>query len=134
MNKIVFCCLFLFPLFLNTQSIQSPSKEITLNFRLSDKGQPSYTLSYKSKPIILRSRLGIKLKEGGDLVYDFSIFNETWQPVVGEQSNIINQFNELAISLSQTTSNRKMNIIFKVYDEGVAFPYEFPKQEKLNYF
>jgi len=34
----------------------------------------------------------------------------------------------------QKKTNRKLNIIFKVYDEGVAFRYEFPKQEKLNYF
>jgi hypothetical protein len=40
----------------------------------------------------------------------------------------------MTVALSQAGTNRKMNIIFKVYDEGVAFRYEFPKQKDLNYF
>ncbi len=123
------------------QSIQSPSKEITIDFKLSSNGSPNYSVNYKNKPIVLESYLGIKLKDGGDLVSNFTInnskvdtFNETWQPVLGEQSNIVNHYNELTVYLSQKETNRKVNLIFKVYDEGVAFRYEFPKQEKLNYF
>lgn len=133
--------LLLFIAFLNAQSIQSPSKNISLDFKLSSDGIPSYSLNYKNKPIIVQSDLGIKLKETNSLDANFRIesfdqksVNETWQPVLGEQSNIKNNYNEMTVSLSQPSSNRKLNIIFRVFDEGVAFRYEFPKQQNLNYF
>ncbi len=133
---------FLFSaLFISAQSVQSPSKEITLGFKLSGKGQPTYTVNYKDKAVVLDSNLGLNLKNDTALINDFSIdsvgrksVNETWKPVLGELSNIKNNYNELTIALSQKSTARKMNIIFKIYDEGVAFRYEFPKQKNLNYF
>ena len=123
------------------QSVLSPSKQILLTFGFAEKGKPIYTVVYKNKPVILQSYLGITLKEGTDLAADFqmvdsktSTFNETWQPVLGEQSNIVNHYNELTIALSQVGTGRKMNIIFRVFDEGVAFRYDFPLQKDLNYF
>ena len=141
MKKIIIITLILVVSFLKAQTIQSPSKELTLDFKLAEKGQPTYSLTYKNKPVIVTSTLGIKLKEGGDLMDDFSIdsighrtINETWKPVLGEQSIIKNNYNEMTVALSQKTTGRKLNIIFKAFDEGVAFRYEFPKQPNLNYF
>ena len=117
--------------FSNAQSVQSPSKEIKLDFKLAENGKPTYSVTYKNKPIVLQSNLGIKLKEGDDLASGFSIdsvgqksINETWQPVLGEQSNIKNNYNLMIVALSQKSTNRKINIIFKIYDEGVAFCYD----------
>ena len=141
MKNIYLCCILFLAIYTNAQSIQSPSKEITLDFKLSANGSPNYSITYKNKPIVLQSFLGIKVKDGGDLVTDFIIndskiitFNETWQPVLGEQSNIVNHYNQLTVFLTQNNTSKKINLVFKVYDEGVAFRYEFPKQEKLNYF
>jgi glucan 1,4-alpha-glucosidase len=123
------------------QTVQSPSKEITVNFSLSNDGKPTYEVSYKSKAVVQKSALGIKLKQGGDLTLGFNIdsigqrkVNETWQPVLGEQSNIKNNYNEMDVNLSQKATGKKINIIFRVFDEGVAFRYSFPKQPNLNYF
>lgn len=138
----LFLSLILFAIagILNAQSIQSPSKEVILNFQLSN-GMPSYNVAYKNKPIVLQSLLGIKMKETNDLATGFiiqdsniSTFNESWKPVLGEQSHIINHYNELSVDLVQQKTNRKLRIVFKVYNEGVAFRYEFPKQTELNYF
>jgi glucan 1,4-alpha-glucosidase len=125
----------------NAQTLFSPSKEIQLDFKLDINGKPSYKVSYKGKPILLESFLGITLKEGGNLTSDFSIensktntTNQTWQPVLGEQSNIVNHYNELVFELLQKTTGRKMTIAFRVFNEGVAFRYDFPIQDKLNYF
>ena len=124
-----------------SQSVQSPSKQITLTFDFAEKGKPTYSLTYKNKAIILQSYLGITLKNGADLASHFKLeesktaaFNETWQPVLGEQSNIINHYNELTIALIQMGTNRRMNIVFRVFDEGIAFRYDFPLQKDLNYF
>jgi glucan 1,4-alpha-glucosidase len=141
MNKIFLFFYALSVVAINAQTEVSPSKSIQLDFKVDEKGKPSYLVSYKKKPVVLQSNLGIKLKGSDDMASNFSIdsigqksVNETWQPVLGEQSNIKNNYNEMIVKLSQKTSKRKMNIIFKVFDEGVAFRYEFPKQDKLNYF
>ena len=140
MKRLLCLSLFLFVMQIHSQTTQSPSKQITLAFSL-DAGKPSYTVSYKNKPVILKSYLGLKLKANRDLDANFKIdsiahnsVNETWQPVLGEQSNIKNNYNLMIVALSQPLSNRKVNIIFKVFDEGVAFRYEFPKQPNLNYY
>ena len=127
--------------FVFSQSVQSPSNKIALNFKLTDKRQPSYTVNYNNKPVILESALGIKLKDKLGLDTNFEIldtktstFSESWKPVLGEQSSIINHYNELTISLIQMETKVKMNIIFRIFDEGVAFRYDFPQQAALNYF
>ncbi len=138
-------CLLISFLFLalisNAQTVESPSKEVALTFSLSNEGKPTYSVTYKNKPVVLKSYLGIKIKSARDLDANFRIdsirqrkVNETWEPVLGEQSQINNNYNELTIALTQALSNGKINIIFRVFDEGVAFRYDFPKQLNLNYF
>lgn len=123
------------------QTLQSPSKEVSVTFALSEKGSPSYAVNYKAKPIILPSLMGVYLKGESDLASGFTAdgvqqtaVNESWKPVLGEQSTIKNQYNQMTVALVQAKTGRRMNIIFKAYDEGIAFRYDFPKQEKLNYF
>ncbi|MFT3795907.1 glycoside hydrolase family 97 protein [Flavobacterium sp.] len=138
-NTYLILFLLTFGLF-QAQSIQSPSKEITLDFSLAN-GKPTYAVTYKGNPIVKSSTLGIKLKDNAALDSNFTIentstasVNDSWKPVLGEQSEIANVYNQLTVSLTQSKTNRKMNIVFKVFDEGVAFRYEFPKQPGLNYF
>jgi hypothetical protein len=126
---------------LSAQSVQSPSGKIVVNFKLVGDGQPTYSVNYKDKAVVLESALGIKLKEKPVLDAKFEIsgsktatFNESWKPVLGEQSNILNHYNELTVSLIQKETRVKMNIIFRAFDEGIAFRYDFPKQAELNYF
>ncbi|WP_298223592.1 glycoside hydrolase family 97 protein [Flavobacterium sp.] len=133
---------FLFLVFFtNAQSVQSPSKAITLDFKLGESGKPTYSVTYKNQPVILQSDLGVVMKNLGDLATNFTVegskitaFSENWKPVLGEQSSIKNQYNELTVSLIQAKTGRKINIIFRAFDEGIAFRYEFPKQKDLNYF
>lgn len=140
--KHLFSLLFLFTLsVLSAQSVQSPSGKITVNFKLGSNGQPVYAVNYKNKAVVLESALGIKLKEKPALDANFEIldskittFNESWKPVLGEQASIVNHYNELTIGLVSKESKVKMNIIFRVFDEGVAFRYDFPRQAELNYF
>ena len=124
-----------------SQNIQSPSQKISVEFKLTTSGRPSYSVNYNNKPIISESTLGIKLKDKAALDTNFVIdsvknssFNESWKPVLGEQATIVNHYNELIIALSQKGTHIKMNLIFRVFDEGVAFRYDFPKQKDLNYF
>ena len=119
MKNYVFISLLLLAFSANAQTIQSPSQEISLTFSLSADGKPTYQVSYKNKPIVKTSSLGIKLKEGGDLITGFTIdsvgkgatIDTYWKPVLGEQSTIRNNYNELTIALKQKSSDRNLNII-----------------------
>ena len=141
MKRIFSVLLVTFTLMMHSQTVLSPSKKIALDFKLTADGIPTYSVSYNKKAVILESQLGVKLKGTADLASSFSVdstrnvtFNESWKPVLGEQSSINNHYNELTVSLIQANTNRKVNIIFKAFDEGVAFRYEFPRQKELNYF
>ena len=123
------------------QDVQSPSKEITMNFSLNSNGEPVYTVNFKGKEVFKQSKMGVSLKDGTSLNKNFIIeksekssFDETWTPVLGEESSIRNHYNQMTFHLKQNESNKKLDIVFKVYDEGVAFRYEFPFENKVDYF
>ena len=123
------------------QELQSPNGELKMQFLLDNSGTPVYKLKYKEKEVIRESRLGFELKNENPLVSGFTIentstdsFDETWKPVWGEETEIRNHYNELAVMLHQDETGRKMMIRFRLFDTGLGFRYEFPKQEKLGHF
>ena len=141
MKKILLILLVCIGFSSAAQRLQSPNQFVTVSFQLAEKGTPSYTVTYKNKPVVLSSLLGIYLKDSADLATHFTVtgtktntFNETWKPVLGEKSEYVNQYNELIVSLTQMATDRKLNLIFRVFDEGVALRYEIPKQDNLSYF
>ncbi|MCD8081708.1 MAG: glycoside hydrolase family 97 protein [Bacteroides sp.] len=138
------CLLFVF--FIGTvamaaESLTSPNGNYQLNFSVNAQGEPVYELFYKGKHVIKPSRLGLDLKNDPGLLNGFAIantqtasFDETWEPVWGEEKEIRNHYNELAVTLDQANPGRQIVIRFRLFDEGLGFRYEFPLQEKLNYF
>ena len=124
------------------QQLQSPNKQLTLNFSLLKDGTPTYTLTYKNNEVIKPSKLGFELeKDAQSLLNGFiitesktSVFDQTWKPVWGEVASIRNHYNELAITLNQTATNRQVIIRFRLFNEGLGFRYEFPQQANLVYF
>ena len=122
------------------QTITSPNGNLSLTFFLSEQGEPTYAVDYKGQPVILPSRLGLELKGTKDLTGGFaageavkSTFDETWEPVWGEETHIRNHYNELLVRLTQTSTGRAMNIHFRLYNDGYGLRYEFPRQRRLTY-
>ena len=141
MRKIILLMSVFAVHFVMAQQQTSPDGNVILSFSLKNDGTPSYKVSYKNKPVINESTLGFTLKKADPLTNNFKVvdtkkstFKETWKPVWGEESEILNHYNELLVSLEQNNTNRKMNIRFRVYNEGVGFRYEFPSQKELTYF
>ncbi|MFY7741784.1 MAG: glycoside hydrolase family 97 protein [Flavobacterium sp.] len=141
MNKIALLFFVIITPFAMAQKLNSPNNQLELKVGVNKIGRPYYTLNYKNKPIIQTSFLGLTLKQTNTLAADFEIknhaiktVNEKWNPVLGEQKEITNHYNELTVELLQKPTQRKMNIVFRLFDEGLAFRYEIPIQEKLNYF
>jgi len=143
MKKIFLITSFILVSFLSiqAQNVESPNKEIKLTFSLSTNGIPTYEIFYKDIQVINKSKLGLELKNSTNLISNFivktikeSSFDKTWKTVWGEESSIRNNYNELSIELLQESSKRKMIIHFRVFNEGVGFRYEFPKQDNLGHF
>ena len=141
MRKIIFLMSIFAAHLTMAQQQSSPDGSVMLSFSLKSDGTPSYKVTYKNKPVINESTLGFTLKKAEPLTNNFKVvdtkkstFKETWKPVWGEESEILNHYNELLVSLEQNNTNRKMNIRFRVYNEGVGFHYEFPSQKELTYF
>ncbi len=143
--------------FAMVETVYSPSRNIAVNFDVKD-GVPVYDVVFNGQQVIKESRLGLELnsaKGNGEFnnfdnkqsvdqnsLYDgfslltakYSSFDETWQPVWGEESSIRNHYNEMAVTLNQNDLNRFIIIRFRVYDDGLGFRYEFPQQPNLTYF
>ena len=143
MKNIFIACLCIFMMAVaNGQQLKSPNGKMLMQFSLQADGAPSYTLSYNNAVVIKPSLMGLELKDDKkSLLNSFSItdskavtFDETWQPVWGEVKNIRNNYNELAVTLTQKETDRQMIIRFRLYDEGLGFRYEFPEQKNLVYF
>ena len=147
----------------DVQKLQSPDGNMEMTFQLTSEGTPQYALNYGDQKVILPSDLGFELRgvlKAQQLVYNadgtiskedrepcnsfydgFAVesietgtFDETWEPVWGEESHIRNNYNELLVNLVQTSTERKMAIRFRLYNDGLGFRYEFPYQKNLSYF
>ena len=158
-----FTSLISFVLMVNAQKLTSPDGNFIMNFSLNQEGAPVYELTYKNKAVIKPSTLGLELKKEDankkttfdwkertdkdqldaktNLMTGFTIkdtetstFDETWKPVWGEESEIRNNYNELAVTLEQPENDRYIIIRFRLFNDGLGFRYEFPQQKNLNYF
>lgn len=148
-TTLLFSALLL-PLSVAAQTLSSPNGAISVSFSLADGGRPTYEMTYKGRPVVKPSHLGLELAKDKHATKGFaetslmdgfteshsevSSFDETWKPVWGETATIRNHYNELLVSLSQDHTGRQMNIRFRVYDDGMGLRYEFPQQDSLVYF
>jgi hypothetical protein len=111
-------------------------------FAIENDGTPTYQLFMKNKEIIKKSKLGLELqKDKKSLLNDFKLvnevrntFDETWKTVWGEETEIRNHYNELALTLKQNETERQVVIRFRLFNDGLGFRYEFPEQKNLTYF
>lgn len=148
-TTLLFSALLL-PFSVAAQTVSSPNGAISVSFSLADGGRPTYEMTYKGRPVVKPSHLGLELAKDKHATKGFaetslmdgfteshsevSSFDETWKPVWGETATIRNHYNELLVSLSQDHTGRQMNIRFRVYDDGMGLRYEFPQQDSLVYF
>ena len=120
--------------------VNSPNKSIAVHLSLSNNGQLGYTVHYNKVSVIKNSFLGFDFVDAPAIKNDLKILKTTssshdsnWKMPWGEQSTVRNHFNELKIYLQESKApNRLINVVFKVFDDGVGFRYEFPKQDNFE--
>jgi alpha-glucosidase len=120
-------------------TVTSPDSSLTFVFTLDttsgDPGSIFYALSHKAKPLILKSRLGLVTVDLPHWSNGFSLagesrqeVDETWCPVYGERRVVRNRYNALTVDLIQNDdTNRTLQVLVRVYNEGAAFCYRFPE-------
>lgn len=147
----------------DVNTLSSPDGKLEMSFHLTGDGTPEYTLDYDGRPVILSSGMGFELRgvlkaqkidynaDGTVTKSDWkpceslhdgfavesverSSHDETWAPVWGEEDSIRNHYNELAVNLVQASTERRLVIRFRLFNDGLGFRYEFPSQKNLNYF
>ena len=147
----------------DVNTLSSPDGKLEMSFHLTGDGTPEYTLDYDGRPVILSSGMGFELRgvlkaqkidynadgtvsksdwkpceslHDGFVVesVERSSHDETWAPVWGEEDSIRNHYNELAVNLVQASTERRLVIRFRLFNDGLGFRYEFPSQKNLNYF
>ena len=147
----------------DVNTLSSPDGKLEMSFHLTGDGTPEYTLDYDGRPVILSSGMGFELRgvlkaqkidynadgtvsksdwkpceslHDGFVVesVERSSHDETWTPVWGEEDSIRNNYNELAVNLVQASTERRLVIRFRLFNDGLGFRYEFPSQKNLNYF
>ena len=141
------------------ETLTSPDGNLTLTFEVGNDGAPLYSLEYKGKAVVLPSAMGLELR-GQDRQISFgeeitksdhgatvSLYNNfrqtgvtrsnsdtTWTPVWGEVATIRDNYKQMVVSLEQKERKYKMDIVFRLYNEGLGFRYVFPEQKELTYF
>jgi hypothetical protein len=124
------------------KAISSPNKVVTLKVNIADNGDVSYATIYKGKVIIEPSTLGFSFNKPAILwnkfnlvSIDSSTIDETWKPVWGEVSSIRNNYKELKLRLKDKNKPENLlNVIFRVFDDGIGFRYEFPQESAIKHF
>ncbi|HUR10901.1 MAG TPA: glycoside hydrolase family 97 protein [Flavitalea sp.] len=120
-------------------SLASPDGTIQFNFQLKNN-KPVYGVSYKGSALIADAELGLKFETAGFekfriLIARYRTATETYKLVVGKKKFVNDPFREVIIPLEETTHpNRKIHLIVRAFNDGLAFMYSFPQQKNWNSF
>lgn len=124
--------------------LQSPSRvlSIRLDFGRADvqSGIPTYEVRRLGRPVIAPSKLGFRFADGPDLHSNMRVISsdwrevdETWEQPWGEKRFIRNRYNEITVGLQEISGlQRRLDVIFRIYDDGIGFRYRFPEQPHLS--
>ena len=137
---LVFKLLTLNSLFAQTNSYQvvSPDKNLIITLSLTEHEKSfTYQVSYQNKPVLLKSYLGLTFA-GNSWRENILIKgvegrtqDTTWKPVYGERANVLDHFNESKFLLEIAGKpKQKLNVIVRAYNEGIAFRYQIPQDNK----
>ena len=121
-------------------TVHSPERVLSVTVDVNGEGRPEYSVSRLGEPVILPSRLGFLFTDAPKFERGFEIADtatrsadERWEQPWGERRYVRNHFNEMRVGLTEkTASKRRLDVVFRVYDDGLGFRYEFPDQASLK--
>lgn len=117
--------------------VVSPGGRAEISFRLDENGTPLYSVTYARAPIVVDAPLGLDFRQGGPLVrglertgFERRGADETYEIVAGKSAEARDRYDETTVSLKERERpRRRIEIVLRAYDDGVAFRYEIPRQK-----
>lgn len=131
---------------LGAQTLDSPDGRSSVTFLIDDDGHPMYSLTWHGHEVVKPGRLGFMIRGlydrtssefagGFELISsETSSFDGVWTPVWGEEEEIRDRHNEMIVKLLHKPDGRRMDICFRLFDDGLGFRYSFPEQDGMTYF
>ena len=121
-------------------TVRSPDGRLSVALRVTGEGRPEYAVRRGDHVLIEWSRLGFILADAPKLERNFEVaahgqkgFDDTWEQPWGERRYVRNHGTELRVRLREKTAERReLDVVFRVFDQGVGFRYEFPDQPRLK--
>lgn len=118
----------------------SPDGVLTVEVGVTGEGRPEYSVSRLGRPVVAASRLGFILTDGPKLERNFAVaaeaptqHDDTWEQPWGERRFIRNRYTQLRVHLTEKGGlQRRVDVVFRLYDDGLGFRYEFPEQPNLT--
>ena len=120
-------------------TLTSPDGNIRVTVQPTDSF-PVYSIKYKDVPVVEAAPLDLVFKEPG-VTTGASFFGpgllihaatregtDNYTLPVGRNSQVNDHYNESAITLEQPRSHRRLTLLVRAYNEGIAFRWVFPKQ------
>jgi alpha-glucosidase len=120
--------------------VRSPDGRLRVAIRVDGEGRPEYSISRGDARIVDWSRLGFILGDKPKLERNFELagheqssFDDTWALPWGERRNVRNHGNQMRVALREKSNDRRtLSVVFRVFDHGVGFRYEFADQPALK--
>jgi alpha-glucosidase len=121
-------------------TVTSPGGTIVAHITLSGDGHAGYAIERNNAPIVADSQLGFLFTDAPQMARNFALetqttsdHDDTWTQPWGEWTTIRNHYRELRVRLRESsTLHRALDVVFRVYDDGVGFRYEFPEAKTTN--
>lgn len=120
--------------------LESPNGRIRVRVATNAQGQPTFDLSFAGRTLIAPSALGLGFERYRTLSHGMSIVGsdrrdgEDRYALIGRASSVRDRYRELAVSFAETgEARRRLDVVFRAYDDGIAFRYRIPAQEALRH-
>ena len=118
----------------------SPDGILSVAVTVTGEGRAEYSVSRLGRPVIAPSRLGFLLTDAAKLERNFAVTAEAptqhdaaWEQPWGERRHVRNRYTQLRVHLTETGGlERRIDVVFRIYDDGLGFRYEFPDQPNLK--
>jgi alpha-glucosidase len=155
--SLPFCALIVFLLAAGPQpaaaakplTVSSPDGNLIVSFALKSNPQPYlsgdrayYRVTYKGMTVLDDSPLGLDFLGARSMDKDFEVIgtavisaDSTWDNPFGAKRVVPDRYNQLTVSLREKRPpERRVDLVFRAYNEGLAFRYILPKQKPLEKF
>ena len=145
LQKIILSILTIYIFSCSSENLNAPFEITSPNNSLRsvismDEGVPYYSLAFNGTLIVDKSRLGINTDKFllSDQLKVIKVKkrsqNKSWEQVWGEQKIVQDNYNELELTLLCTAEKNKMILRFRMFNDGMGFRYEIPRQNKISDF